>query len=72
MATPQQTPPGELNLKQLLTVLGAYRKGDFSARKPNDLLGLPGKVADNVNAMASTLTGQVHAAKPPSVVALQT
>ena len=37
MATPQQTPSGELNLKQLLTVLDAYRKGDFSARMSNDL-----------------------------------
>ena len=49
MATPQQTPSRELNLKQLLTVLDAYRKGDFSARIPNDLLGLPGKVADTLN-----------------------
>ncbi len=49
MATPQQTPSGELNLKQLLTVLDAYRKGDFSARMPNDLVGLPGKVADTLN-----------------------
>jgi len=30
-------------------VLDAYRKGDFSARMPNDLLGLPGKVADTLN-----------------------
>ncbi len=49
MATSQQTPSGELNLKQLLTVLDAYRKGDFSARMPGDLLGLPGKVADTLN-----------------------
>ncbi len=38
MATPQKTPSGELNLKQLLTVLDAYRKGDFSARVPYLLL----------------------------------
>ncbi len=49
MATPQQTPSGEINLKQLLTVLDAYRKGDFSTRMPNDLVGLPGKVADTLN-----------------------
>ena len=49
MATPQQTPSDELNLKQLLTVLDAYRKGDFSTRMPNDLVGLPGKVADTLN-----------------------
>ena len=69
MATTAQTPSSELNLKQLLTVLDAYRKGDFSARMPNDLLGLPGKLP---SMMASNLTGQVHSAKPPSVVALQT
>ncbi|CDS55145.1 Two-component hybrid sensor and regulator [Polaromonas sp. CG9_12] len=49
MATPQQTLSDEINLKQLLTVLDAYRKGDFSARMPNDLVGLPGKVADTLN-----------------------
>ncbi len=49
MASPQQTPSGEINLKQLLTVLDAYRKGDFSTRMPNDLVGLPGKVADTLN-----------------------
>ncbi len=38
MATTPQTPSSELNLKQLLTVLDAYRKGDFSARMPNDLV----------------------------------
>ena len=32
LATAAQTPSSELNLKQLLTVLDAYRKGDFSAR----------------------------------------
>ncbi len=49
MATPQQTPSDKLNLKQLLTVLDAYRKGDFSARMPSDLLGMQGKVADTMN-----------------------
>ncbi len=61
MATSLQTPSGELNLKQLLTVLDAYRKGDFSARMPNDLLGLPGKVADTLNdivEMSASLTGE--------------
>ena len=51
MATPKQTPSVEIDLKQLLTVLDAYRKGDFSARMPNDLLGLSGKVADTLNAI---------------------
>ena len=38
LATAAQTPSSELNLKQLLTVLDAYRKGDFSTRMPNDLV----------------------------------
>ena len=40
-----------------------------------DVRGVSGTwkdLTDNVNAMASNLTGQVHAAKRPSVVALQT
>ena len=38
MATPQQTPSGALHLNQLLTVLYAYRKSDFSVRMSNDLI----------------------------------
>ncbi len=52
MATPQQTPSGELNLKQLLTVLDAYRKGDFSARMPNDLVSPLNEMIRVVGAVA--------------------
>ena len=34
--------------------------------------GICKDLTDNVNMMASNLTGQVHSAKPPSVIALQT
>src|SRR5688500_355125 len=34
---------------QLLTVLSAVRRGDFSARMPSDHLGRAGKVADTLN-----------------------
>ncbi len=49
MATTQQTPPEQIDARILLNVLDAYRKGDFSARMPNDWTGLTGKVADTLN-----------------------
>lgn len=49
MVPAKPTPSGEIRLEQLLFVLDAYKKGDFSARMPNDLLGMSGKVADTVN-----------------------
>jgi HAMP domain-containing protein/signal transduction histidine kinase/CheY-like chemotaxis protein len=38
-----------LDLKVLLAVLKAYRNGDFSTRMPEELTGLPGKIADTLN-----------------------
>src|SRR6185437_16863890 len=49
MVSPRQTSPDDLDMKQLLTVLTAYRKGNFTVRMPIDLTGLPGKVADTLN-----------------------
>src|SRR5579884_4284725 len=40
---------GELDARQLLTVLTAVKKGDFSVRMPLDQTGLPGKIADTLN-----------------------
>ena len=40
---------GEIDLKLLLKVLGAVKKGDFSARMPQDWIGIPGKIADTLN-----------------------
>ena len=38
-----------LDAATLLAALKAVRKGDFSARLPDDWTGLPGKVADTFN-----------------------
>ncbi|MDF3031918.1 MAG: sensor histidine kinase [Moraxellaceae bacterium] len=37
--------------KALLTTLTAYRNGDFSVRMPLDWTGMPGKIADTLNAI---------------------
>src|SRR5262245_39528106 len=39
----------QIDGSELLNVLRAVRKGDFSVRLPNDWTGLPGKVADTLN-----------------------
>jgi len=39
----------QLEVKTLLHVLMALKKGDFSARMPADLTGMPGKIADTLN-----------------------
>ena len=39
----------ELDLKVLLKVLLAVKKGEFSARMPVDLIGIEGKIADTLN-----------------------
>jgi CheY-like chemotaxis protein/HAMP domain-containing protein/signal transduction histidine kinase len=41
-----------LDLEQLLSVLRAVRKGDFTARMPASLTGLSGKIADTLNEIA--------------------
>jgi hypothetical protein len=35
--------------RQLLSVLLAYKSGDFSVRLPSDWTGVPGKIADAFN-----------------------
>src|SRR5687768_13828657 len=44
-----QTNPEILDARQLLSVLTAVKKGDFTARMPADQTGLAGKVADALN-----------------------
>jgi methyl-accepting chemotaxis protein len=39
----------ELDQKQLLRVLMAVKKGDFTVRMPDDLTGTAGKIADTLN-----------------------
>src|SRR5690242_12611956 len=49
MPVPQLAPDAEVDTKQLLKVLTAVAKGDFSVRMPADQVGLAGKIADSVN-----------------------
>jgi HAMP domain-containing protein/signal transduction histidine kinase/CheY-like chemotaxis protein len=39
---------------QLLSALMAFKRGDFSARLPEDWIGVPGKIADTFNAVIET------------------
>src|SRR5262245_53088952 len=43
-----------LSAKLLLKTLTAFKKGDFSARLPNDLTGISGKIADTFNEVIET------------------
>src|SRR5437867_8064137 len=45
---------GELDTKQLLAALMAFRRGDFSARLPEDWTGVAGKIADTFNDVIRT------------------
>jgi hypothetical protein len=52
-----RTPPGNssrlngdgIDTRQLLTALVAFKRGDFSARLPDDWTGVAGKIADTFN-----------------------
>src|SRR5436853_590003 len=43
----------QVELRQLLTALTAFKRGDFSVRLPADWTGLAGKVADTFNDVIS-------------------
>lgn len=43
----------ELNIRQLLQVLTEVKNGNFGARMPADLTGLPGKICDTLNDIIS-------------------
>src|SRR5438874_11780552 len=45
---------GELDTKQLLAALMAFKRGDFSARLPEDWTGVAGKIADTFNDIIAT------------------
>ena len=52
---PTEVPVADtLDLKQLLGVLTAVKKGDFSARMPLDLTGISGKICDALNDIIET------------------
>src|ERR1043165_4494239 len=44
-----QTSTENLDTRELLKVLTAFKKGDFSARMPVDKVGVAGKIADTLN-----------------------
>src|ERR1043165_4315409 len=44
----------DFDTRQLLSVLMAVKGGDFSARLPSDWIGVPGKIADTLNAVIET------------------
>src|SRR5438132_10116948 len=44
----------ELDTRQLLAALMAFKRGDFSARLPDDRTGVAGKIADTFNAVIET------------------
>ncbi|MCB8821088.1 HAMP domain-containing protein [Microvirga rosea] len=47
----------QLDLKLLLKTLRAFRRGDFSARLPSDLIGLDGEIAEAFNDIAELNQG---------------
>src|SRR5213594_43155 len=44
----------ELDTRQLLSALMAFKRGDFSARLPDDWTGVAGKIADTFNDVIRT------------------
>ena len=44
----------DLDTKKLLAVVMAFKRGDFSARLPDDWTGVAGKVADTLNEVIAT------------------
>src|ERR1041384_2187835 len=49
-----QTNGSELDTGQLLAALMAFKRGDFSARLPEDWIGVAGKIADTFNTVIET------------------
>jgi len=49
-----RTNGSELDTSQLLTALMAFKRGDFSARLPEDWTGVAGKIADTFNDVIRT------------------
>ena len=47
----------EVDGKRLLAALMAFKRGDFSARLPDDWTGVAGKIADTFNDVIATNSG---------------
>ena len=52
--------PDVLDLEELLVVLSAVRKGDFSVRMPGSKTGLAGKIADTLNEIVERNQQMAH------------
>ena len=59
-APKRPTDPESLDLEQLLSVLTAVRKGDFSARMSVAKTGVAGKIADTLNEIAELNQGMAR------------
>ena len=46
----QLVPAADFDPKRLLSSLSAFRRGDFTARLPEEWTGVAGKIAENFNA----------------------
>jgi hypothetical protein len=58
-----QTNGNDFDTSQLLSALMAFKRGDFSARLPEDWTGIPGKIADTFNAVIDAnerMTGELE------------
>jgi len=49
-----QTSETDFDARQLLAALMAFKRGEFSARLPEDWTGVPGKIADTFNTVIET------------------
>ena len=57
MARPNNGSPlidSQVDNKQLLAALTAFKRGDFSVRLPHDWTGMAGKIADTFNEVIAT------------------
>ncbi len=57
---PEPGSPDALDLDELLVVLSAVRKGDFSVRMPGSKTGLAGKIADTLNEIVERNQQMAH------------
>src|SRR5246127_1496808 len=55
-----QTNGNDLDTGQLLAALMAFKRGDFSARLPEDWIGVPGKIADTFNEVIEANERMTH------------
>src|SRR3954462_3984488 len=55
-----QTNGNGFNPRELLAALMAFKRGDFSARLPEDWVGVPGKIADTFNSVIETNQRMAH------------